>query len=116
MIKPADPIMLDREKDLQEIPASKGAGIPLREVFRILREKGVTKYWGAGRTGGYSMGLCGRHIDTEIEYLEDSCKRRGEMDLPAYMTKKGKLVVVIEGRAETIAEPALCIGWKPRVD
>jgi len=114
MIRPADPIILDRENDLQEIPASKGAGIPLREVFRILREKGVTKYWGAGRTGGYSMGLCGRHIDTELEYLESACERRGELDIPAYMTRGGKLTIVVNGRSEMIAEPALCIGWRPR--
>lgn len=105
------PTILKRE-DLPEIPLKKQEGIPLREIFHILRKRGIAKYFRAGRTSGHSVGLCLNNIETDLINLEIWCDYNEELDLPAYMTASGRLVLVVDGRIEILAKPSLCVDWR----
>lgn len=107
-----DQVFIEREA-MADIPSSRKDGMKLPELIDKLKMYGVYEVWGAGITGGYNMGLCGRFINSPIDdfgYLIERYK-----DKVAYMTQKGNVSVVGDDkRTITLFQISFQIGWKDK--
>ena len=65
------------------VPGSKRGAVPLSKTIEAARKAGITLWWGAGVTGGYYNGLCGRHVTCP---LGDLLETYGSAT-PSYLTK-----------------------------